>query len=110
MLFLVYSLDNPITGKEIRRRTRAEHLQYVSDHKGMFSYGGALLGDNGEMIGTLAIIEAPSRAALDLMLKGDPYNRENLFEKVIINETRQTLPEAFPGFLDADIARAALRA
>jgi uncharacterized protein YciI len=107
MLFLVYSLDKPATGKEIRRRTRAAHLQYVRDHKSAFVYGGALLGDSGEMIGTLAIIKAADRAALERFLKGDPYHIERLFEKVIINETRQTLPEAAPGFLDAEIATAA---
>jgi uncharacterized protein len=106
MLFLVYSIDKPTIGKEIRRRTREAHLRYVRDHKSLVTYGGSLLNEGGEMIGTLQIVEAANRAALDRFLKDDPYNREQLFETVTINETRQTLPEAIPGFLDAEIARA----
>ena len=107
MLFLVYSIDRSTEGKEIRRRTREAHLRYVRDYKSLVTYGGSLLNENGEMIGTLQIVEAVDRSALDQFLKDDPYNRENLFEKVIINETKQTLPEVNPGFLDAEIARAA---
>jgi uncharacterized protein YciI len=107
---LVYSIDDPVTGKETRRKTRTQHLKYVRDHKHLVRYGGSLIGSTGAMIGTLQIIEAADRAALDKMLSGDPYNQANLFEKVIINETRQSLPEAFDGELDAEIGRAAEQA
>ncbi|MFO1108063.1 MAG: YciI family protein [Bradyrhizobium sp.] len=107
MLFLVYSIDNPKSGKETRRKTRTHHLKYVRDHKDMVIYGGSLLGSAGEMIGTLQIVEAADRPTLDRFLENDPYNKASLFEKIVINETRQSLPEAFPGQLDAEIVRAA---
>ncbi len=106
MLFLVYSIDDPISGKEKRRRTRPHHLKYVRENKHMLKYGGSLLGSAGEMIGTLQIVEATDRAILDRFLDNDPYNKANLFEKIIIHETRQSLPEVFPGELDAEITRA----
>jgi hypothetical protein len=48
------------------------------------------------MIGTLALIEAPDRAALDRSLSEDPYNREGLFETAIANGTERKLPEPAP--------------
>lgn len=107
MLFLVYSIDDPTSGKEKRRKTRTHHLKYVLEHKHMVRYGGSVLGSSGEMIGTLQIVEAADRSTLDRFLENDPYNKANLFEKIVINETRQSLPEAFPGQLDAEIVRAA---
>ena len=106
MLFLVYSLDNPTTGKEIRRRTRATHLRYVAENKDRFQYGGALLGDDGKMIGTLTIIRAVDRSALDQFLANDPYNKANLFTKVIVNQTTKSLPESVPGDLAAEVLKA----
>jgi uncharacterized protein len=110
MLFVVYSLDDPETGKEIRRRTRPAHLRYVRDNRDVFHYGGSLRGEHGEMIGTLALIEAPDRAAVVQFLKNDPYNHANLFKTVIVNETRQTLPETSPGSLDDEIAELGIQA
>ncbi len=106
MLFIVYSLDDPATGKQIRRRTRAAHLRYVAKNKEMFQYGGSLIGETGEMIGTLQILEVESREALDRFLSEDPYNQNKLFANVIVTETRKSLPENRPGELDEEMAKA----
>jgi uncharacterized protein YciI len=110
MLFIVYSLDDPATGKEIRRRTRAAHLRYVAKNKQLFQYGGALIGNGGEMIGTLQILDVESRQALDRFLSEDPYNQNKLFTDVIITETRKSLPESRPGELDEEMAKAEAQA
>jgi uncharacterized protein len=109
MLFVVYSLDDPATGKEIRKRTRAAHLRYVAQNRRLVQYGGALVGEAGEMIGTLQILEVESRQALDRFLSEDPYNQNKLFAKVIITETRKSLPESRPGELDEEVAKAEAR-
>jgi uncharacterized protein YciI len=106
MLFVVYSLDDPATGKEIRRRTRAAHLRYVAKNRKLFQYGGSLVGETGEMIGTLQILEVKSRQALNRFLSEDPYNQNKLFTNVIITETRKSLPESRPGELDEETAKA----
>lgn len=45
--------QNLRVGPEIRRKTRAAHLQFVAENEGMFRYGGALLEEQGRMIGSL---------------------------------------------------------
>jgi uncharacterized protein YciI len=109
-LFIVYSLDDPATGKEIRKRTRGAHLRYVADKRKLFQYGGSLIGESGEMIGTVQILEVESRQALDRFLSEDPYNQNKLFANVIITETRKSLPESRPGELDEEMAKAEARA
>ncbi len=106
MLFLVYALDDPENGAEIRLRTRAAHLRFVAENPEKFRYGGALLDDSGKMLGTLAIIEAPDRPALERFLQADPYNQANLFASVIVTATKQMLPEALPGAFALELARA----
>jgi uncharacterized protein YciI len=106
-LFIVYSLDDPATGKEIRKRTRGAHLRYVADKRKLFQYGGSLIG---EMIGTVQVVEVESRQALDRFLSEDPYNQNKLFANVIITETRKSLPESRPGELDEEMAKAEARA
>jgi uncharacterized protein len=110
MLFIVYSLDDPATGKEIRKRTRAAHLRYVAEHRKRFQYGGALIGDAGEMIGTVQVLETESREALDRFLAEDPYNQNKLFAHVTVTETRKSLPEGRPGELDEELAKAEAQA
>ena len=105
MLFIVYSLDDPATGKEIRKRTRAAHLRYVAKNRELFQYGGSLIGEAGEMIGTVQILEVESRQVLDRFLSGDPYNQNKLFTNVTITETRKSLPESRPGELDEEMAK-----
>ena len=106
MLFLVLGYDRAQGGTEIRARTRIAHLEFVAAHRAAFRFGGALLGEGGRMIGTVALIEAPDRAALDCFLAGDPYNRAGLFGSVIICQANQALPEIAQGALLAELERA----
>lgn len=71
----------------------------------IFRYGGALLDESGRMIGSLMLLDLPDRAALDRCLAEDPYTRAGLYDPLHINETRQVLPEATPGFLAAELQR-----
>lgn len=105
MLFVLHGYDRKPDGAEVRRRTRAAHLEFISTRTHIFRYGGALLDEAGKMIGSLMMIELPDRAALDRYLAEDPYTRAGLYDPLHINETRQVLPEVTPGFLAAELQR-----
>ncbi len=105
MLFVIHGYDRKPDGAEVRRRTRAAHLAFISSRTEIFRYGGALLDDAGRMVGSLMVLDLPDRAALDRHLAEDPYTRAGLYEPLHINETRQVLPEALPGFLAAELKR-----
>ncbi|SRR5579871_887651 len=105
MDFILYCLDKP-DGAEARRKTRADHLRYVSQRQHMFRYGGPLIDEAGRVKGSLMIISARDRAELDRHMEGDPFFRTHLFGSVSIWSSRQVLPEAVEGALTEEMRQA----
>lgn len=107
MEFVLYCLDQP-NGAEIRGNVRVSHLDYVSQRQQAFRFGGPLFDERGAVKGSLMIISAADRAALQRHMDGDPFFASGLFESVTVWTSRQVLPEVVPGALarEAEEARA----
>jgi uncharacterized protein len=105
MIFVLFGLDEPVGGAEIRRRTRAAHLEYLTAHRQVFKYGGPLLGTDGKTVGSLMIVDLPDQAALDEFLRTEPYSTSGLYEAMIVRPSRQVFPELTPGALAAELAK-----
>lgn len=76
MEFLVVAYDGKDAGAKDRRlNARPAHLEGVQKLRsnGSFINGGAILDENGEMIGSTLYVDFASREALDQWLKNDPY-------------------------------------
>lgn len=76
MEFLVIAYDGTDPEAKARRlRVREAHLSGIRALKeaGTFINGGAILDDNGEVIGSTLYMDFPSREALDKWVAGDPY-------------------------------------
>lgn len=83
--FCVHAFDRP--GRiDDRKRLRDNHRARLRQHEHpvVVRIGGPLLDDEGGMIGTMLVIEAESRKAVEAYLAGDPYMLEDLFETVNI--------------------------
>jgi uncharacterized protein len=102
MDFILYCIDKPGRA-DTRRSVRAAHLEYVSPRQNVFRYGGPLTGDDGRVYGSLMILNLPDRVALDRHMRGDPYFSADLFESVTIWTSRQVVPEATAGALQAEL-------
>ncbi len=109
MLFVLYGVDRPGDGADVRRANRTAHLQYVVDNTEIFRYASALLDHEEKMVGSLMMIELPDRDALARFLAEEPYSPAGLFEPYYIHETRQVVPELRPGFLLAELTRESAR-
>lgn len=74
--------------KAIDRRlmAREEHLKSVERRvkEGQHLYGAAILDDNGKMIGSLMVVDYPSKEELDNWLKVEPYVVVKVWEKIDI--------------------------
>lgn len=84
--FCVHALDHE--GRlDDRKRLRDSHRARLRqhDHPVVVRVGGPLLGDAGEMMGSLLIIEADTRADVEAYLADDPYVREGLYRQVTIS-------------------------
>ena len=98
MLYIIYQVDKP-NAQEIRERTREAHLAYLDRHKDILVLGGALLADDSPArLGSVLIINVPSRQAADAFSADEPFRKAGLFQSVSISRMRrgQWNPAAAP--------------
>jgi uncharacterized protein YciI len=91
MQFLLTAYDGTDSGAPDRRlRVREGHLKKISDLKktGEFLFGGAILDENGKMIGSMIVYDFPDRQTLDERLKDEPYINDKVWEKIEIRPFR----------------------
>ena len=91
MQFAIYCIDKP-GSSELRTATRTAHLKYVDETAIGIVLAGPLLGDDGAMQGSLFIVEADDRAAVERFSEADPYRRAGLFQRVEIRGFRSVFP------------------
>ena len=83
MTFLVIARDGTDPEAPARRqRVRDEHLAGIKPavEAGTLQVGGAILNEEGGMIGSALIVEAESREALEAYLQNDIYTKANVWQ------------------------------
>ena len=88
--FVLFCVDKP-GSLDLRMATREAHLAYMRDKATMVKLGGPMLNDEGEMAGSLLIVEAPDRAAAIELNLHDPYTLAGLWERVDVKAFKATL-------------------
>jgi hypothetical protein len=88
-LLIAYDGTDP-EAPERRLKVRGEHLEKIARLKkrGEFLFGGAILDDDGKMIGSMIVYDFPDRQSLDKSLKEEPYLTGGVWEKVEIKPFR----------------------
>ena len=88
MLFLIKA-ENVPDGAALRKSTIPAHVAYLNQYKSRFICGGPMLSDDGnDVIGSVMVLDMPSREALDSFLAKEPYNMAGLFRKIEIARWR----------------------
>ena len=96
MLFVLICTDKP-GALELRKANRDAHLEFIKGLGDTIKLGGPILTDDGEgMTGSLLVLEADSRQAVEDIAAEDPYAKADLFETVDIRPWMWTVgnPEA----------------
>jgi uncharacterized protein YciI len=91
MQFILLAYDGEDLEAPVRRLgVRQEHLDKIADQKskGEFLFGGAILDDNGKMIGSMVLYEFPDRKSLDESLKTEPYITKGVWKRIEIKPFR----------------------
>ena len=88
MLFAIVAIDRENT-RELRQATRAAHFDYVRE-TGAVRLGGPFLDAEGEMAGSLIIIEAANLAAAQGWAANDPYAKAGLFGESTVRPWKAT--------------------
>jgi uncharacterized protein YciI len=73
-----------------RLAARPAHLAYLDANRARLTLAGPLLDDEGQMAGSLFIMEADSKAEVEAFSLGDPYRIAGVFETVDIRAIRIT--------------------
>jgi uncharacterized protein len=81
-LFVLICIDKPGL-RELRAANRQAHLDYA-DSTGAVFLGGPFLDADGNMTGSLIILDLPDMAAAEAWAAADPYAQAGLFESVTI--------------------------
>jgi len=91
MQFIVIAYDGTDEkAPERRLAVREEHLQSVERRfeAGENLYGAAIQDDAGQMIGSMMVVDYPSREELDNWLKVEPYVVGNVWQKIEVQPCR----------------------
>ncbi|MFW8633937.1 YciI family protein [Cribrihabitans pelagius] len=80
MLIALIARDKP-GHLQTRLDNRDAHLAYIND-TGCVAQAGPLLDQDGEMAGSLIILDVDDMAAGEAWAADDPYNKAGLFEAV----------------------------
>jgi hypothetical protein len=88
MLFVVHALDKkammPVRAKHYR--DHRIHLDKSAAHGVDVVTAGTLLADDGETpAGSIFVIDAADRAAVDAFTKSDPYHLNGVWERVEVH-------------------------
>ena len=81
-------------GLKQRMAHRPAHLEHMArlNAVGRIQYGGPLLDDAGEMVGSLIIIEADDLESARATYAEDPYVIHGVFEDYDVVGTKQVFP------------------
>lgn len=82
MFYALIANDKP-GAFEIRKANRDAHLAYIKE-TGVVAQAGPLLDAEGQMCGSLVILDVADQAAADQWAAGDPYAKAGLFSDVTI--------------------------
>lgn len=81
MLYLRLCLDKA-GALALRQEYRADHRAYLQSGAGTIVQAGPLLGADGEMVGSMIILEADSLEEVGRFHEGDPFTKAGLFGQV----------------------------
>jgi uncharacterized protein YciI len=80
MLFALFAHDKP-DALTIRQENRSAHVDYLKS-TGCVAQAGPLLDDDGQMCGSLVILDVADMAAAQDWADNDPYAKAGLFADV----------------------------
>ncbi len=88
MLITIMAFDKP-GAVDLRLKTRAEHIEWIKAEAPKSYYIGPFFADDGStMIGSLWVTDFPDLETARAFAARDPYAKAGLFEKVVIQPTR----------------------
>ena len=89
MRFALMTKDKP-GALQIRMDNREAHLAYIAE-TGVVEMAGPVLDDEGQMCGSLIVLEVDDLAAAQVWANNDPYAKAQLFSDVTLRAWKKVI-------------------
>lgn len=89
MRFALMTQDKP-GALQTRMDNREAHLAYIAD-TGVVEMAGPVLDDDGQMCGSLIVLEVADLAAAQAWADNDPYAKAGLFSNVTLRAWKKVI-------------------
>ncbi|WP_322893280.1 MULTISPECIES: YciI family protein [unclassified Yoonia] len=89
MRFALIAKDKP-DALQVRMDNREAHLAYVAD-TGVVEIAGPLINEDGQMCGSLIVLEVADLAAAEDWAANDPYAKAGLFGDVTLSAWKKVI-------------------
>lgn len=90
-MYFAFKAKDKAGALDLRLQTRESHIAFLKANDAAIKAAGALVNDQGEMCGSLLIIEAEDKAAAEALLAQDPYAKAGLFETTSLEQWNWTI-------------------
>ena len=91
MFYIIHCFDKP-GSLHVRTENRPRHVDYLKSFGPKLHAAGPTLDEDGNMNGSLVILDLESQAEAEAFAANDPYAQADLFEKVSIQPWKKVLP------------------
>ncbi len=89
MLVALIAHDKP-DALHIRQENRDAHIHYLEKSSGI-DYAGPFLDEDGNMCGSLLILDVPDLESAQRWADNDPYAKAGLFESVMLKPWKKVV-------------------
>ena len=89
MRFALMTKDNP-GALQVRMDNREAHLAYIAE-TGVVEMAGPVLDDDGQMCGSLVVLDVVDMAAAQAWAADDPYAKAGLFSDVSLRAWKKVI-------------------
>ena len=90
MIFAAICHDKPGM-LDTRLSVRPQHLDYLNAHADVVKAAGAMLGPDGNALGSMLILDCADQAAAEAFCAGDPFAKAGVFGSVEVRPWRQAV-------------------
>jgi uncharacterized protein YciI len=89
MPYVIITTDKP-DSLDLRNQVRAEHLEYLTQHKAKLLAAGAQIADDGTGgSGGVIIVDTDDRAEAEGFIQNDPFTKHSLFSDIKVVRWRK---------------------
>jgi len=92
-MYAIVCYDRPDSAS-LRDKHRAAHVEFLGKHSHSIVFGGPLKNTaDGPSTGAIIVVNCATREEAEAFIKGDPFQRNGVYESVAVRAFKQVFPQ-----------------